>query len=258
MSKIWFTGDTHAGFHKLMPEDNPVLEELGPEDFLIVCGDFGIWDGSAREVFAFDEIAKNPFTTLFVDGNHENFDMLYAMPVEEWNGGKVHRIRDNIFHLMRGQVFEIGGKKLFTMGGASSHDISDGILEKDDPAFRQKITKLSITGRNQWRVNHVSWWAQEMPSKDEYAEALENLEKHGFEVDYVATHCCPSEIQDIFSDGVYQHDELTDWFDALDKKLSFKHWFFGHYHAEHDIGTRYHMLYHDILDAIELDTPEGS
>lgn len=29
-----------------------------------------------------------PFTTLFVDGNHENFDLLNAYPVENWHGGK--------------------------------------------------------------------------------------------------------------------------------------------------------------------------
>ena len=68
------------------------------------------------------------FTTLFVDGNHENFDRLYEYPVEEWHGGKVHKIRPSVIHLMRGQIFEIEGKSIFTFGGASSHDIDGGIL----------------------------------------------------------------------------------------------------------------------------------
>ena len=46
---------------------------------------------------------------VFIDGNHENYDRLSAYPVTEWRGGKVHRIADNILHLMRGQVFEIDG-----------------------------------------------------------------------------------------------------------------------------------------------------
>lgn len=63
-----------------------------------------------------------PFTTLFVDGNHEIFDLLNAYPVENWHGGKIHRIAPSIIHLMRGQLFDIEGKSFFTMGGAESHD----------------------------------------------------------------------------------------------------------------------------------------
>ena len=63
-----------------------------------------------------------PFSVLFVDGNHENFDLLNSYPVEIWKGGKVHRVKPNITHLMRGQVFEIEGKTIFTFGGATSID----------------------------------------------------------------------------------------------------------------------------------------
>ena len=39
-------------------------------------------------------------------------------PVAEWHGGKVHRIRPHVLHLMRGQIFELEGCRFFTMGGA--------------------------------------------------------------------------------------------------------------------------------------------
>lgn len=78
------------------------------------------------------------FKKLLTDGNHENFDRLYAYPVEMWHGGKVHKIRPSVIHLMRGQIFELEEKKIFTFGGASSHDISAGILEPDDPKFKLK------------------------------------------------------------------------------------------------------------------------
>lgn len=74
------------------------------------------------------------FTTVFVDGNHENFDRLYSYPVKEWNGGKVHEIRPSVLHLMRGEVFTIEDKKFFAFGGASSHDIKDGILDPNTEA----------------------------------------------------------------------------------------------------------------------------
>ena len=72
------------------------------------------------------------FTTLFVDGNHENFDRLYSYPIIEWHGGKVHKINSSIFHLMRGEIYEIDNKKIFAFGGASCHDIPDGILDDDN------------------------------------------------------------------------------------------------------------------------------
>ena len=36
------------------------------------------------------------------------------------HGGKVHRIRPHVLHLMRGQVFDIEGHTFFTMGGVKS------------------------------------------------------------------------------------------------------------------------------------------
>ena len=72
-------------------------------------------------------------------GNHENFDRLYQYPVEDWHSGKVHKIRESVLHLMRGQVFEIEEKKIFSFGGASSHDIQGGVLKPDDPEFEKSM-----------------------------------------------------------------------------------------------------------------------
>ena len=85
-----------------------------------------------------DFLEHRPFTTLFAAGNHENYDALRAYPLEDWHGGKIRRIRPSVLLLERGQVFDVGGKRIFAMGGASSHDIQDGILELDDPQFFQK------------------------------------------------------------------------------------------------------------------------
>ena len=85
------------------------------ENYVIICGDFGlVWSyngESASEKYWLDWLNGKPFTTLFVSGNHENFDRLMAYPVEEWHGGKVQKIRPSVIHLMRGQVFDICGKK---------------------------------------------------------------------------------------------------------------------------------------------------
>ena len=125
----------------------------------------------SRDDEALDWLEYLPFTLAFVDGNHENYDAIAAYPVEEWHGGKIHRIRPHVLHLMRGQIFELEGYRFFTMGGAMSHDIEDGILELDDPDFERKLLMLRRNPRARFRINHISWWEQELPSDVEYAEA---------------------------------------------------------------------------------------
>ena len=84
---------------------------------------------------------EKKFTTLFVDGKHENFTRLYNYPVEEWYGGKVHKIRDSVLHLMRGEICNIDNKNFFTFGGAKSHDIQEGILNLDEEEKYMNIEK---------------------------------------------------------------------------------------------------------------------
>ena len=146
---IYITGDIHASVDigKLSTKRFPQQKTLSKEDYLIICGDFGlVWDNSNTDLYWRNWLAGKPFTTLWVDGNHENFDRLYNYPVEEWNGGKVHKIRPSVIHLMRGQIYQIEEKKIFTFGGASRHDISGGILEPDDPNYKTKKKELDRGG----------------------------------------------------------------------------------------------------------------
>ena len=126
------------------------------------------WE-SKGEKYWLDWFEGRSYTLLFVDGNHENFDRLNGYPVKEWHGGKVHELRPHVMHLMRGQVFEIDGKKIFAFGGASSHDITGGILETDDPSFRKK-KKMLDRGYEPYRINHLTWWEQELANEEEMEE----------------------------------------------------------------------------------------
>ncbi len=179
-------------------------------------------------------------------GNHENYDAYKGYPKEEWHGGQIQRIRPSVLHLMRGQVYELNGRKFFTMGGASSHDIQDGILEPDDPDFEEKFQQLEQRGAL-FRVNHRSWWAEELPSEAEYLEARANLERVRWNVDYIISHCCPSSIQDVFSGGMFKKDALTEFFDEVCQRCTFRYWFFGHYHSNMVIEKKYAMLYEQII-----------
>lgn len=145
---IVITGDTHGTFDigKVVRYFNEHEDEYTRDDYLIICGDVGIcgfsaaYEANTRAVFR-----SLPVTTLFIDGNHENFEQLNSYAVEQWNGGKVHIIADNMIHLMRGQIFTIDGLKFFTFGGAYS------------------IDKMS-------RAEGISWFPEEIPSREEYEE----------------------------------------------------------------------------------------
>lgn len=169
---IYVTGDCHADWEKFSTESFPAQKEMTRDDFVIVCGDFGIWHNNATEKWWFKWFEKKNFTVLFVDGNHENFDRLYSdeFEVVDFHGGKAHKICENVYHLMRGYVYDLCGKKFFAFGGASSHDIQDGILNPDDYKTLKDLAndynKRTHCGE-MLRINHISWWKEEMPSKEE-------------------------------------------------------------------------------------------
>lgn len=82
------------------------------------------------------------------------------------------------------------------------------------------------------RINHDILMAKlARKVKDaEYETARKNLDACGWKVDYIISHCCPSDIVDIIGGGLYQHNRLTDFFEEISKRCEFDYWFFGHYH----------------------------
>lgn len=200
---IYITGDTHGNYDDFIHR----IQKIGAvteKDIVIICGDFGFVGKPA----SLEKLSEEKYTIAFCDGNHENFDLLYQYPAEVWNGGKIHRISDNIIHLMRGQVFGIGGMTFFSFGGAYSPDKSR-------------------------RTEHINWWKQELPCAEEYREAAKNLEMCAYEVDYVITHTVPLSV--IYRMGIQpdRHDiELIGYLDWLRDNLKFKRWFAGHFHLD--------------------------
>jgi hypothetical protein len=172
--------------------------------------------------------------------------MIAEYELEIWNGGKVrHIIRDKVILLERGQVFTIEGKTFFTFGGARSHDIQGGILDKNTPNFVE-LKKKAIRNELPYRVIGESWWSQELPSEDEMQEGRINLERVKYKVDYVITHCMSTNIQKLLiKDG--SSDVLTDYFEELEQKLQYKRWYSGHYHINEDIDDKHTILYKKVI-----------
>lgn len=222
---IILTGDTHGALDidKLMPEFFP-FKNLTKKDYVIILGDFGfIWNRiqDTRErnwLKWFDDL---PWTTLFIDGNHENHPRLAEFPEEIWHKGRTHRISESVYHLTRGQVFEIKGYTFFTMGGAHSTDIM-------------------------YRRPGVSWWPEELPSEEEYSEAIRSLDTHNWHVDYVLTHDLPTK-RLLELAPYYEPYALTDWLNGIRKRLEYKHWFCGHHHVDKDLSDNIHILYDQVI-----------
>ena len=221
---IYLTGDTHGTIEiGKRSRANLAVERVEPDegDFVIILGDFGLVfapDGqSAEERWWLKWLDEKPWTTLFVDGNHENFARLNALPEEEWRGGRVHRVSESVLHLMRAQIFEIDGRSFFTMGGAASHD-------------------------RQFRKEGRSWWPEELPSEEELARADAALDGCGRRVDYVLTHCAPTLVQGRIN-PTFLPDRLTEYLQHVRDTTAFGRWYFGHYHVDREYDDGFCALY---------------
>lgn len=243
---IYITGDCHSDYRRMSSANFPEQKAMSKEDYVIIAGDFGFWDESKEQKYWLKWLDSKPFTTLWIDGNHENYDLLKTYPLRQWKGGNVHFITPSIIHLTRGQIFTIDGCRIFTFGGASSHDISGGILEKDDPLFDMKRKELRRL-RRPFRINHISWWKEELPNQQEYNEGIFNLEKYHYEVDYIVTHCCASSTLQKLGFNEYQTDSLTDYLDFIQKSTKYKKWFFGHYHDNQMVSSKEILIYEQMI-----------
>lgn len=255
---IYITGDCHGNFRRFAKKQRMKLPfELTGKDYMIVCGDLGLlWAKDGEFEYNLKWLSSLPFTLLWVQGNHENYDMITEYPISIWHGGKTrHIVKDKIILLERGQVFDIDGKSFFTFGGASSHDVQGGILDRNSPTYHHDRKKANES-RLPYRVKGVSWWHQELPTKDELQEGRDNLSKAGYKVDFVITHCLSSSMQKYLEDSYtsknkkersLEPDILTEYFEELEKKLYYCHWFCGHYHDKLELGQKHTILYDNIV-----------
>lgn len=246
---VYLTGDVHCPIDvsKLNTRNFPEQKKMTKDDYLVVLGDFGLlWQRNKEYEYWKCKFDEKPFTTLWLDGNHENHEWIDSLPVSKWHGGKVHKVSDSIIHLMRGQVFELCGKYFWTFGGAASVD----------KVFRRE---------------GLTWWAREEAS---YAEQMEGLEKLYYikdgivgKVDYILTHTCPDSIvKDMFrvplrpsATGKYL-DVVKDFVtavvnpdDPMVLPMFLSGWYFGHWHLEKDFvtdGIKFHSLYNSVVKVV--------
>jgi predicted phosphodiesterase len=214
--RVFLVGDIHGNPNIISNSKWPEGKELTQDDLVIFLGDFGLyWSNPADkdEKYWLNWLAAKPFNIAFVDGNHENFDVINAFPEETKWGGKVgadHRFGGTIWHLKRGEIFDFNNKKTFVLGGADSIDKAH-------------------------RSEGFSWWAAEQHSRADETNALDNLDKVNWKVDHVLTHTCPNTVISAFLDCPNDpkfRDPVAHFLEFIANKLEFKTWDLGHFHND--------------------------
>lgn len=220
---VYITGDMHGDEERLYDRE---WFKLKKGDILIVCGDFGyLWNGSEKEKEYIEYLGSRKFTVAFIDGTHDNLDIINRCRTTYWKGGKIHRISGNLIHLMRGQIFNIDGMSFFTFGGGESND-------KD------------------MRIENGLWWKEEMPSPKEMADAAVKLDGVGRRVDYIITHEPPSLVKSamLLRSGSEQGvNKLNGYFEEFDEMCEYKHWYFGSMHEDRKVTPKHTCVFRRIL-----------
>lgn len=236
---IYITGDTHGELERLLYIQREKFNS--PKDEVVVAGDFGVlWDTSPPT--SWPRGLTKP--VLFVDGNHENFELLNSLPQVFRYGNTVGALIVNgvevAYHLQRGRVYRIDSRKVFTYGGASSVD-------------------------KKYRIPGISWWPEEVPTQEEFERGLQSIvdlkEKR---VDFVISHAAPRQALGIVQEGLEKEfgsgRYTTTMLEEIHKSpvtfaltefctmVDFQKWFFGHYHFNHH-NERFYGLYEQVEGA---------
>lgn len=248
--------DCHGDFTRFSSKNFPEGKFLTKDDYVIILGDCGlIWSQKEdkNEIYWKNWLENKPWTTLFIAGNHCNFDRLEQYPIEEWNGGRVSFLRPSVIYLQYGEIFDIAGKKILALGKAASHDTQHGIIDPADYSTREEMKQACRNLEKEhggwqfamYRIKGESWWPQEIPTSAERMHALTNLEKVNNKVDFILTHEAPASVINWIS--VFPPTEYSMWLERnIRYCVEYKHWYFGHYHLNKDINDKETCLYEQI------------
>jgi len=207
----------------------PEMRKLKKGDTLLVCGDFGfLWEGSKTEKAALKKLGKMKFNIGFVDGVHENFELLAQYPEEEWNGGRARHISGRLWQLTRGEIYTIEGKTFFAMGGGVCPD--DDYRHADDNRMRLEV-----------------------PSREELDRAAANIERRDGKIDYIVTHEPPMRIKAFLQlkqttvAANMEYTGLNTFFEEMGNCCTFKRWFFGSMHVDKFISSSHAAVFRKVV-----------
>lgn len=214
---IWVIGD--CAFASL--KDNDFNEEYRKcrsyyDDNTIFVLSCGFYPSSEPSVV-------NRSVKANVGGMHDKFHKKQSLV---WNSANVE-IEDRSyaegcfnseFLIEPGEIMEVKGVKIFAFGGGFPIE-----------CFKEINTPIEFEGSN--------------ITVETIEHARENLAKHNWEVDYVATYYAPNNIHLSLAPGFYTPNIITNFFDELQEKLKYKHWYVGAYNMDRDFENNITALF---------------
>ena len=229
---IFVCGDTHGRYdlHKLTTQAWKEQRELTENDFLIILGDTGIlWSNdpfNKDDDNLIDWHSSSRYTTIILDGNHDNLPRWRQFPVVDFHNAKAHQLRKNVFHIERGEVFELENRTFFAMGGGFSID------------------------KNR-RIDGITWWKEEMPNFTEMKFGMDQLLAMNCKVDFILTHTCShrsfNKIAEKFDmkHKIEGEESLRDFFEWIENNVDFDEWHFGHFHDDFELDEKHFLHYNN-------------
>ncbi|MCI6590567.1 MAG: metallophosphoesterase [Lentisphaeraceae bacterium] len=226
---IWITGDKHGDFTEVEAFCREWQTQLS--DVLIILGDAGInYFQDARALALKQHLAQLPITLFCVHGNHEaRPETVAGYELQPGFGGQVYvdpRFPNQVFPV-DGELYTLGRQRVLVIGGAYSVD---------------KFYRL---------LNHWAWFEDEQPSAEIRARAEAAAARANWQVDAVLSHTCPlsqvpREKLPPLGSQVELDQSTEKWLETLREKLTFGHWFAGHYHIDYAVEN-FTFLFHQFL-----------
>lgn len=210
---IYITGDTHGDI-EIFSERH--LGHLKKGDTLIITGDFGfIWDNSKEEKKRLSKLGKKKFDILFVEGAHENFDLLKEYEEVKYHEGTARKIADNIYCLNRGELYEIENKTIFALGG--------GLPPEAD---------------------HTEG-ASSLPTDEELEYAVVNIQEQHRKVDLIITHEAPASVKRMI-DRTAEINDLNIFLDSVMHNTRYAKWYFGSLHVDRAVSDKLVCVFEEV------------
>ena len=213
---IWVIGGCYFSW-----QDSDFNEEYGQYEtyyddntaFVLSCG-FSVYSPSSiiRRSFA---VGIGMWGTKFHEGASTNWYGAIAEIESEWNTKKLYGSK---LLVEPGEIIEFKGIRIFTFGGGFPIE-----------CFKEINTPIEFEGSN--------------ITEETIEHARENLAKHNWEVDYVATYYAPNNIHLSLAPGFYTPNIITNFFDELQEKLKYKHWYVGAYNMDRDFENNITVLF---------------
>ena len=214
------------------------LEKLSGIRALFICGDFtdNRKDTAPDEPMKLpDYMKKLPYPVFFIDGNHEDYDVLKRLPqisesekemIFQTSGCAVDakntkKAADGVYYLNRGSICKIDGFSILLIGGSTT-----------GPGYKK---------------NHPDIWQPDEDLTDEDKNRIETgLQEQKNNVDFVFTHTVPT----CMVKAWFPEKDLSVTNEILEhvwRTVSYRHWLFGHFHEDTDYPENFHCLYNDII-----------